>query len=109
VTDTVGTSLGFKWTNPVQGLDNPSAVLLEPGTNRLYVSVRDIGPGGGPDYAGLLRIDTSLSDPGPSVQSIELEEAATILGPPSLDIRFTPSFIYVGSVSGVVYAVEASF
>jgi outer membrane protein assembly factor BamB len=109
LTDTVGTSLGYKWTNPVQGLDNPSVVLLKPGTNELYVGVRDIGPAGGPDWAGLIRIDTSLSDPGPSATAVELEDAAAIVGPPSLDIRFTPNIIYVGSVNGVVYAVEASF
>jgi hypothetical protein len=109
LTDSVGTSLGYKWTNPVQGLDSPSVVLLKPGTNELYVGVRDIVPAGLPDSAGLLRIDVSLADPGLSAASLALEGFAAVVGAPSLDVGFTPNLLHVGSEGGVLYAVEVPF
>ncbi len=107
LTDTVGSSLSSKWSVP--GLDSPSPVLLKPGTNDLYVGVRDIVPSGPPDSAGLLRMDVSLPNPSSSVTAVAIEDSAMIVGPPSLDIRPNPNMIYVGSDGGVIYAVEASF
>jgi DNA-binding beta-propeller fold protein YncE len=104
-----GTGLVFKWTNPVQGLDSPSVVLLKPGTNELYVGVRDIVPAGAPDSAGLLRIDVSLADPGLSVASLALESFAAVVGAPSLDVGFSPNVLHVGSEGGVLYAVQVPF
>jgi outer membrane protein assembly factor BamB len=104
-----GSSIVTKWTNPVQGLDSPSGVLLKPGTNELYVGVRDTVPAGAPDTAGLLRIDVGLADPGPGAVSLALESFAAVVGAPSLDVGFSPSLLHVGSEGGVIYAVEVPF
>jgi outer membrane protein assembly factor BamB len=102
VTDT-GTALQEKSWSPLP-LDTPSTPLLEPGTTRPYVGVRSHSP----DGASLLRIDTAT---GSVLGSVRLESSAQEIGPPALDVGLSPdpNMIYVGSASGVLYAVEATF
>jgi hypothetical protein len=107
LTDAVGTSLGYKWAIPVQGLNNPSPVLFRPGTNDLYVGVEDLySPGAPPYYAGLLKVDIST---GSIVGKLELAVSATLpiqVGAPSLDGAY--DLLHVGSANGVLYAVDVA-
>lgn len=98
VTDN-GAALVQKAWSPLS-LSAPSIVLLKPGSTSLYAGVSSYS-----GNASLLRIDTATGN----VAAVALEPSAQIVGAPSLDIGFAPNMIYVGSVSGVLYAVEASF
>jgi Calx-beta domain/PQQ-like domain len=94
-----GTALSQKAWSP-RTLADPSIVLLKPGTTSLYVGVSSYS-----GNASLLKIDTVTG----AMTAVALEPSSLIVGPPSLDIGLNPNMIYVGSVSGVFYAVEASF
>jgi outer membrane protein assembly factor BamB len=100
-----GSALLPKWTSAPSNrvnVTNPSPVLLRPGTNLLYVGSSDVG--GGP---GLLELDVSLADPGPSRKPVVLETAPTIIGAPSLDTDH--GLLHVGSEAGLFYAVQLPF
>jgi hypothetical protein len=96
LTDT-GSALNPKWT-PI-GLDQPSIVLLRPGTNELYVGVRDYSTD-----ASLLRIDTTS---GTVAGSVSLETDPRTVGAPSLDVGY--GIVHVGSELGILYAVQLPF
>jgi outer membrane protein assembly factor BamB len=107
LTDNVGTSLGYKWATPVQGLNNPSAVLFRPGTNELYVGVEDLNLVGAPDFAGLLQIDVTSGSVAGTLKLDDFATAAVTVGAPSLDGGF--GLLHVGSANGVLYAVSVPF
>jgi hypothetical protein len=104
LTDDPVNKLKSAWQVPA--LNNPSVVLFRPRTSELYVGVEDIGTVGGPDFAGLLRIDVGT---GSIASSLPLEDFVKTIGAPSLDVGVTPNLLHVGSDGGVVYAVEAPF
>jgi hypothetical protein len=96
LTDT-GSALSQKWS-PIS-LNQPSIVLFRPGTDELYVGVRD--------YAGtasLVRIDSAAGSVGGSVP---LETGPQTVGAPSLDIGY--GIVHVGSELGILYAVQLPF
>jgi len=59
--------------------------------------------------AGTAFAQERVPDPPLIQKSLTLEPPAQIVGAPSLDFEPSPSMIYVGTVGGVLYAVEASF
>lgn len=96
LTDT-GSDLVRKW--PAPPLNQPSIVLFRPGTNELYVGVRDyLGA------ASLLRIDTTT---GGVAASVALEASQQVVGAPSLDIEY--GLVHAGSELGILYAVRLPF
>jgi outer membrane protein assembly factor BamB len=101
LTDTLGSALGPKpgWASPltIPASGHPSVVLLQPGTDNLYVGVDQ-------PTAGLLRIDAAS---GTIASSLPLESSPLAVGAPSLDIGF--DLIHVGSGAGILYAVELPF
>ncbi len=96
LTDT-GAALNDKWT-PIP-LDQPSIVLLRPGTNDLYVGVRNYS-----GNASILRIDTAS---GTVADNVPLETSQLVVGAPSLDIGY--DVIHVGSELGILYSVQLPF
>jgi hypothetical protein len=96
LTDT-GSVLNLKWT-PI-GLDQPSIVLFRPGTNELYVGVRNYS-----GAASLLRIDVAT---GTVAANVALETSQQVVGAPSLDIGY--GVVHVGSELGILYAVQLPF
>jgi len=76
-----------------------SIALFRPGTDELYVGVRDhLGA------ASLLRINTAT---GSVAASVSLETSALTVGAPSLDVGY--GVAHVGSELGVLYAVQLPF
>jgi hypothetical protein len=96
LTDT-GSALNEKWT-PIT-LNQPSIVLFRPGTNELYVGVRNYS-----GAASLLRIDTTT---GLVAGNVSLETTQQVVGAPSLDIGY--GVVHVGSELGILYAVQLPF
>jgi outer membrane protein assembly factor BamB len=86
-----------KWA-PIT-LNQPSVVLLRPGTSELYVGVSNYS-----GNASLLRIDAAT---GVVASSVSLEAGQKVVGAPSLDIGY--SILHAGSELGVVYAVQLPF
>ena len=93
-----GSGFPNMWTEIA--LTDPSIVLLAPGTNDLYVGVRDDGLGN----AAVVRIDVLTGSP---ASSVALESQPFGVGAPSLDNVF--EIIHVGSEAGILYAVELPF
>ncbi len=97
-----GSSLRQNWM--LTSLAQPSIVVLEPGTSNLYAGVSD--------YSGkpsVLQVDKTN---GTVVRSVALESTPQGVGAPSLDLGIdigSPKMIYVGSVGGVLYAVQLPF
>jgi hypothetical protein len=105
VTDT-GSALVPKWTaaaNNRVNVASPSVLLQWPGTNHLYVGSSDVGGG----LPGLLELDVSQLDPGPTRKPVALEATPAVIGAPSLDIGY--SLLHVGSEAGILYAVQVPF
>ena len=87
------------WSSP--GLIAPSVVLHHPGTDDIYVGVRDYLSLG---YGAIVKLDATN---GSIVSHVPLENFVVTIGPPSLDIGF--GMLHLGSEAGILYAVEAGF
>ncbi len=99
ITDT-GSSLNHdKW--PVEPtLVNPSVVLHHPGTDDIYVGVENYG-----GTAAVVKIDAAAGVVAPGY--VSLENGPLTIGPPSLDLG--SGMLHMGSVAGILYAVELGF
>jgi hypothetical protein len=98
VTDTGSGLNTSKWpTQP--SLVAPSIVLHHPGTDDIYVGVRDYG-----GNASIVKIDAAT---GAVAGAATLETASVTIGPPALDLGY--GMLHVGSVAGILYAVELGF
>jgi outer membrane protein assembly factor BamB len=82
-----------KWAAPRADIANPSTPVPVPGSGRVYV-------GGGDGKLHMLR----ASDGSDDVAPITLGDGLSAVGSPTLDLR--GGRLYVGSESGVVYAVD---
>jgi hypothetical protein len=87
-----------KWATPAN-LTNPSVVLQRPGTDDIYVGVENYG-----GTAAVVKIDAAT---GSIVSSVPLESGPLTIGPPSLDLGY--GVLHMGSVAGILYAVELGF
>ncbi|MGD8897125.1 MAG: hypothetical protein PVJ73_13910, partial [Acidobacteriota bacterium] len=81
-------------------LVDPSVVLHHPGTDDIYVGVRDYG-----GTAAVVKLDAAS---GNYVSHVSLESGPVTIGPPSLDLG-PPGMLHMGSVAGILYAVELGF
>jgi hypothetical protein len=94
-----GATLNPYWpTEP--SLVDPSVVLHHPGTDDIYVGVRDQG-----GTAAIVKINASTGVVAPIY--VSLENGPLTIGPPSLDLG--NGMLHVGSVAGILYAVELGF
>ena len=82
------------WAVPLSAGAKPSVLLQRPGTDELYV---------GDDTGRLVRLDANS---GAEMSSVPLEPGV-VIGAPSLDN--VQGLIFVGSDSGVIYAVRLPF
>jgi len=99
ITDTGASLNTSKWPGP-RNLMDPSVVLHHPGTDDIYVGVRNDGGG----FAAVVKINASN---GLIMGSVSLETWTQTIGPPSLDLG--NGMLHMGSVAGILYAVELGF
>jgi outer membrane protein assembly factor BamB len=97
VTDT-GSAFADKWQVIVR---KPSVPLLSTLNDRLYVGTEQALSGGG---VFQLTLPT-----GSIVNPVDLDPGLLVIGAPSLDLGQTPYMLHVGSVNGVLHAVQIPF